>query len=124
GEGGLLLRESAKGFFAWAFVGEGPSSRIVVLLQFFSELLLFPLEFASLLPHLLHLFGELGGGRAAHFVAEFFELFLGLGRRAESLAHVSLLELLGGLARFLAGLLKLLARFGHPGLVLSLRHAL
>ena len=32
GECGLLLRESAKGFFAWAFVGEGPASRIVVLL--------------------------------------------------------------------------------------------
>ncbi len=93
-------------------------------LELLVDLLLVLVEVAGLGAHLVHLLGELVGGLLAELLADVVQLLAGAGALGDRLGQPALLERLRGLAEVLAALFDLLARLGHPLLVLLLLHAL
>ena len=65
-------------------------------------------QLPGLVPHLLHLFGELPGVFLARLVAEFFQLAFRAGARRQSLRHRALVQCFRRLLRILPRLLHLL----------------
>ena len=97
---------------------------LLPVVELLVDLLLVLVEAAGLVAHLVHLLGEPVRGLLAELLAEVVQLLAGAGTFGDSLGQPALLERLRGLAEVLAALFDLLARLGHPLLVLLVLHPL
>ncbi len=92
--------------------------------QIFVQFLLTPGEFAGFGAHLAEVLGELAGVLLPHLVTNVFELSFRAGAGGEGLGHGTLAGGVGGPLHIVAGLLELLALFGHARLVFGRVHPL
>ena len=93
-------------------------------MQLLRDVLLVLRKLAGLVAHLAHLLGELLGILFAELIAQLLQLPLRARAGAEGLRGLAFIKLLRRLLRLVAGLVELLARIGHGGLILLLFHAL
>ena len=124
GQRALLLRELRLQLLPLAGLRQAPPLGFPDGLQLLRDVLLILRQLPRLVAHLAHLFGELLGILFAELIAQLLQLPLRARAGAEGLRGLAVVELLRRLLRLVAGLVELLARVGHRGLVLLLFHAL